>query len=135
LSASFHGRDWFAPVAAMLACGVATPEQLGTAVSLPPLGWPDDLARIVYIDRYGNAMAGIRAQVVDRQATVLIEDECLTWARTFSEVPAGQGFWYENSNGLMELAINQGNAATRYQLRPGTRLQVVGNVSGVIREN
>ncbi|NJN45519.1 MAG: SAM-dependent chlorinase/fluorinase [Candidatus Competibacteraceae bacterium] len=135
LSASFHGRDWFAPVAAMLACGVATPERLGTPIVVPPLGWPDDLARIVYIDRFGNAMTGIRAQVVDKQATVLVEGEYLPWARTFSDVPVGQGFWYENANGLLELAVNQGNAAQRFKLCPGTRLQVLGNVSSVIRDS
>ncbi|MEZ5581659.1 MAG: hypothetical protein R3F37_01725 [Candidatus Competibacteraceae bacterium] len=75
----------------MLACGVATPEQLGTPIALPPLGWPDDLARIVYIDRYGNAMTGIRAQVVDKH-TVLIGGETLAVGADFFEVPVGLGF-------------------------------------------
>jgi len=134
LSASFHGRDWFAPVAAMLACRDAKPEQLGKKVSLSLLGWPDDLARIVYIDCYGNAMTGIRAQVVDKQAAVVVGGECLSWARTFSDVPVGQGFWYENSNGLLELAVNQGDAAQLFKLRPGTELQLLGTVFSVIKE-
>src|SRR5262249_50853261 len=54
LSASFHGRDLFAPVAAMLATGK---EVASTALAFDAgregADWPDELARIVYIDRYG----------------------------------------------------------------------------------
>ena len=60
LSASFHGRDLFAPVAARLARG-ETPDSLGRQTqAIPQPGWPDDLAEIVYIDRYGNGMTGLR---------------------------------------------------------------------------
>src|SRR3954447_21258036 len=52
LSASFHGRDLFAPVAARLGRG-ETPDSLGRPTqAMPQPGWPDDLAEIVYIDRY-----------------------------------------------------------------------------------
>ena len=56
LSDSFHGRDWFAPVAATIARGEpppGTPRPLDER--LQP-GWPAELAEIVYIDHYGNAM-------------------------------------------------------------------------------
>ena len=58
LSASFHGRDLFAPVAAMLARGDSPPgrPRQDTADRRPD--WPDDLAEIVYIDHYGNANGG-----------------------------------------------------------------------------
>ena len=61
-SASFHGRDIFAPLAAGLALG-RSPQQLGLIPAAVPrfLDWPDDLAAVVYIDVYGNLMSGLRA--------------------------------------------------------------------------
>lgn len=123
LSNSFHGRDLFAPVAAQLATNVLPSAQgldvkqwLGTA-------WPEDLSRIIYIDHFGNAMTGIRAGTVSKQSTILFGQQPLSWARTFSEVKAGEGFWYENANGLVELSVNQGNASRRYQLAVGDEVQ------------
>jgi S-adenosylmethionine hydrolase len=133
LSATFHGRDLFAPVAAMLASGQASPDDLGVPVPVPCRDWPDDLARIVYTDRYGNAMTGIRAASLDVGVTFRVQGRTLARARTFSEVPKGQGFWYENANGLAELAVNQGSAAERFRLRPGEPLEVLGNTFTWIR--
>ncbi len=56
LSATFHGRDLFAPVAARLALGEAPPGRETTPTRYPD--WPDDLAEIVYVDHFGNAMTG-----------------------------------------------------------------------------
>jgi S-adenosylmethionine hydrolase len=134
LSASFHGRDLFAPVAAMLASRTATADELGVPVALALRDWPDELARIVYIDRFGNAMTGIRAKAVSRDARLVIGGQALPWARTFSDVAVGQGFWYENSSGLVELAVNQGNAAEHCKLRIGDAVQIGGQVLGVLRE-
>ncbi len=124
LSASFHGRDLFAPVAAMLAAGLAQPDELGEAALPVQRNWPDQLARIIYIDRYGNLITGIRADALGSAATLVIAGHSLTKARTFSDMPVGQGFWYENSSGLAELAINQGNAAQRFSAKVGDNLQL-----------
>jgi S-adenosyl-L-methionine hydrolase (adenosine-forming) len=69
LSASFHGRDLFAPVAAMLARGdrPACEPHLGDFGRRPD--WPDDLAEIVYIDHYGNALTGLRRCFRPRQGS------------------------------------------------------------------
>jgi hypothetical protein len=125
LSASFHGRDLFAPIAAMLAAGTATPDRLGRAVTLQARPWPEELARIIYLDRYGNAASGVRAAALAPNARVGIGDRHLRRARTFSEVSPGQGFWYENSNGLVEVAVNQGSAAAAFGLRRGDALQII----------
>lgn len=132
LSASFHGRDWFAPVAARLAAGTVRPEQLGEPVSFAGQNWPDDLARIVYVDRYGNAMTGIRAAVLATDAVIQAGRQALRWARTFCHMPVGQGFWYENSSGLVELAVNQGSAAEQLHLRPGDAITVIGTARTTI---
>ncbi|MFP4127294.1 MAG: S-adenosyl-l-methionine hydroxide adenosyltransferase family protein, partial [Alphaproteobacteria bacterium] len=60
LSASFHGRDLFAPTAAALARGVTAGLE-PVAASAAGADWPDELDQIVFIDDYGNAMTGRRA--------------------------------------------------------------------------
>lgn len=127
LSASFHGRDLFAPIAAKLASNIASPEVLGTKISFLSRDWPDDLARIIYIDDYGNAMTGIRGHAVNKEISISLGQHKLNWARTFSDVSLGQGFWYENSIGLVELAVNQGSAEVQYGLKPGSSVQVTEN--------
>ncbi len=128
LSASFHGRDLFAPVAARLARGEAPPgeerppgaRQRGAGVD-----WPDDLARIVYLDHFGNAVTGLRAGARNPDAVIAVADRRLRRAQTFSDLPPGEAFWYENANGLAEIAINQGRAAERLGLAVGMEIEVL----------
>ncbi|NNJ97863.1 MAG: SAM-dependent chlorinase/fluorinase [Gammaproteobacteria bacterium] len=119
LSSSFHGRDLFAPVAAMLANGDAPPGRLLDISAERIRRWPSDLEKIIYIDHFGNAMTGIRAANLDNHQTIAVADKRLCWARTFSDVALGQGFWYENSNGLVELAVNQGRADEMLRINIG----------------
>jgi S-adenosylmethionine hydrolase len=126
LSASFHGRDLFAPVAAMLAGGRAEAEQLGIPERFVAMDWPDDLARIVYLDRYGNAVTGVRAAMLRSAATIRVGGSVLRYARTFSEVPPGECFWYENSVGLVELACNQSSIVAKLGLRVGHAIELTG---------
>jgi len=122
ISDSFHGRDLFAPIAARLCLG----QELSTQVLDPSelVGWdyPPDLARVVYVDRYGNLVSGWRAAGVDRRARLRTDARDLPYARTFCEVPAGEGFWYEDAFGLVEVAINQGRADLTLGLRVGDDL-------------
>ena len=53
--------------------------------------WPDDLPEIVYVDRYGNAMTGMRALLLPSGAVLAASGRVLRRARTFSDVPAGRG--------------------------------------------
>jgi S-adenosylmethionine hydrolase len=46
-------------------------------------------------------------------------------ARTFSDLPPGAAFWYENSNGLAEIAINQGRADRDLGLAIGNPVEFV----------
>jgi len=125
LSASFHGRDLFAPVAARLARGGAAP---GTLCSLQERilpGWPQDLAEIVYIDHFGNAMTGLRAAALDAGHCLEHNGTAIAHARTFSAVPVGEAFWYENANGLAEIAVNQGRADQALALAVGDKVRIV----------
>ncbi len=124
LSASFHGRDLFAPVAARLARGEAVPgRRVDAAERLLP-GWPEELEKVVYIDPYGNAMTGIRASALAPDAMLVAGGQRLARARTFSDVPPGTAFWYENANGLAEIAVNQGHAQQLLGLHVGDRLEI-----------
>jgi hypothetical protein len=125
LLASFHGRDLFAPVAARLARG-ETPDSLGRdAQAMPQPGWPEDLAEIVYIDRYGNAMTGVRGEIVPPGARLSAGGRMLAHAETFSAVPLGAAFWYVNSNGLVEIALNQGRADRELSLAIGAGIEIL----------
>jgi hypothetical protein len=122
LSATFHGRDLFAPVAAALAQG--EPPR-GTAA--PPTrhpDWPDDLPEIVYVDRYGNAMTGMRAATLPAGTELEVTGARIPRARTFSDVPSGGLLWYANANGLAEIAANGASAAARLELAPGAPVTV-----------
>ena len=116
LSSSFHGRDLFAPVAAALATGRVPRGWLAPkarpSVLLPAL----ELARIIYIDHYGNAITGMRFK--SSNITLRVVRRVLRYARTFEEARAP--FWYENSMGLIEIAAPRGSAAKRLGLRVGS---------------
>ena len=129
VSATFHGRDLFAPVAANLALG-APLEDAGTAVdadSLRVLELPAPAisegraqARVVAVDRFGNLQLNLTAD--DMRAAGFEQGECIevlsprrtgeaTYARTFGEVGAGRAVIIENSSGRTAVAVNQGRAA------------------------
>lgn len=124
LSASFHGRDLFAPVAAMLARG-QQPDAASREMNSVEAAWPDDLPEIVYIDRFGNALTGLRACMFKPGTRIQVGERVLEKSTTFESVTRGQPFWYENSNGLVELAVNQGRATELLQATVGTRVTVL----------
>lgn len=124
LGASFHGRDLFAPVAARLARGYSVPIKEISKMDVVHNDCPDDLPAVVYIDRFGNGITGLRANAVKTETVLSCGAYHLRWARTFSEVPIGSSFWYENANGLVEIAVNQGRAVDRLRLKVGTRVVI-----------
>lgn len=125
LSASFHGRDLFAPVAAMLARGDAPPGRARRNDSDRQPDWPDDLSEIVYVDHYGNAVTGLRAAQLPVSTRLSAAGRVLERARTFSDLPAGGALWYENSNGLAEIAVNQGRADRALGLSIGSPVKIL----------
>ena len=129
VSASFHGRDIFVPTAAHLASHLASRPVDGAGLIPHPLprrlDWPDDLPCIVYIDRFGNGITGLRASALPATARLGVAGQRLGPARTFSAVPPGAAFWYENSNGLVEIAVNLGRADRDLGLTIGTSLDIL----------
>lgn len=124
LSDSFHGRDLFAPVAAMLARGRPVPSTQVDTDRLVRSDRPDPLAEIVYCDRYGNAMTGIEAVALSEDSVLEAGGHLFRRARTFGEMPPGTGFWYANSLGLAEIAVNQGDAASQFGLTVETPVAI-----------
>jgi hypothetical protein len=122
LSASFHGRDLFAPVAARLARGQRHDLAPAPTTRFPDLA--DDPPLVVQVDRYGNAVTGLRATRLPTGAVLTAAGVTLTRARTFADRPPGQPFWYENSSGLAEIAVNGGSAAALLGLAPGATVAV-----------
>lgn len=123
LSNSFHGRDLYAPVAARLARGDQPPGAPIEMVVDREAG--EDLAEVIYVDHFGNCMTGIRAAGVDKAQLVDAAGQRLSWARTFSDVAEGAPFWYENANGLLEIAVNRGRADSALGLRPGVPVGLI----------
>jgi S-adenosylmethionine hydrolase len=126
LSASFHGRDLFAPVAAAIANGALPEDRLEPTPTLQVRLPAGDLAEVIYIDHYGNALTGLRAGGVSRAATIGVRGQRVAYARVFAEAPAGRAFWYENSIGLVEIAIRSESAAVRLGIGVGDPVTVLG---------
>jgi len=55
---------------------------------------------------------------------MIVNGHRLKRARTFSDLPEGGSFWYENSSGLVEFAVNQGDAKTTLGINVGSKFSV-----------
>ena len=124
LSASFHGRDLFAPVAARIArgedgAGHAARRRGHSRHRLACRPRRDRLHR-----PYGNAMTGLRADRLPQDATIAAGARRFARLRTFSDAEPGGAFWYENANGLAEIAVNQGRADRLLGLQVGTPVRI-----------
>lgn len=129
LSASFHGRDLFAPVAAKLALGVSGSD-LKPINDLMIPDWPDDLAEVIYIDSYGNAITGLRAKRISKRQCLGVNGQNCSFQRTFSQAPRGNAFWYENANGLVEIALAEGRADRFAGIKTGDRVKLDPDICG-----
>jgi S-adenosylmethionine hydrolase len=118
-SASFHGRDLFAPIAARLAAGDIAAGALRSVAALAVAFGAGDLAEVIYIDHYGNALTGLRATEADCGRVFSVHGRALRFARVFAAAPPGTPFWYVNSIGLVEIALDRGSAAGALGLRVG----------------
>lgn len=136
ISATFHGRDVFAPLAAELAANRCLPEDLGAEIpSLGTPGWPATTPRIdggvagviVAADRFGNLISNIEAGAVMalRSPAILVGGLRLPLKRTYGEAEAGDFLGLINSFGVLEVARSRGNAAESLRLGPGSPISVV----------
>lgn len=143
VSATFHGRDVFAPAAAHLACGVRL-ERLGpqldpgglVRVALPEARVEDGRvhATVVVVDRFGNlrlnvTAADLREAEIEHGDTVEVEVDARHYtavvARTFADVGLGMLILYEDSSRSMSLAVNRGSAARHLAIVTGQSVALV----------
>jgi len=122
LSASFHGRDLFAPAAARLAAGMPLPVSPLPPMEMLGADWPAQSERVIYVDGYGNCMTGIRARNLGRDRRIRVSGQVIGHAETFCRAPAGEPLWYANSQGLVEIAVNGASAAHRLSLALGSKI-------------
>ncbi|MBT6095546.1 MAG: SAM-dependent chlorinase/fluorinase [Rhodospirillaceae bacterium] len=129
-SNSFHGRDIFAPIAARIASG-DTPDSdcEGMYRSLSDdefrrADWPDDLDEVIYVDRFGNVLSGVRGDSIKETETLCINGAILPRRQTFSDAGPSESFCYLNSNGLMEIAVNMGRADETLGLSVGDQVTI-----------
>lgn len=140
-SATFHGRDVFAPVAARLAAGE---DLAGAGDSIDPAGLttlPGPQARIepgvltaavAIVDRYGNLSLAIDAGSCSEllshphAATVTVGGRThpARAARTFGGVPAGELLIHADADGRLGIAVNGGSAANSLRAEVGTEVTI-----------
>lgn len=124
-SATFHGRDVFAPLAAKISIQGNSPSGLNERIhshETDRLIQPD-IDQVIYIDDFGNVALGRRARTVGQLRNLVYDANSYQQVRTFSDLPAGRFGWLENSLGLVELVGNQINAAQSLRLTLGTQLE------------
>ena len=115
ITSSFHGRDLFAPVAAALSTQQTPRDWLVVKPAPDVLLQAGDLARVIYVDHYGNALTGLRE--FKKDWTLCAGARGMRYARTFDD--AKRPFWYQNSMGLVEIAVPHGAAAKLLKLKVG----------------
>lgn len=133
VSATFHGRDILAPVAAHLSLGVA-PEALGPPLgewvrleSRPPRPTAHGLAgEVVFVDQFGNLITNIPGNAVAEMSLLLrvAGRPVPRRVRTYAEAAPGELVALTGSDGLLEIAVVQGNAAQMLGAGVGTSVQV-----------
>ncbi|MGI8335611.1 SAM hydrolase/SAM-dependent halogenase family protein [Actinomadura scrupuli] len=146
VSATFHGRDLFAPAAGHVATGVDLAD-LGPAIdALVPLEWPAPVVgsgaltvSVLYPDDFGSLILSARAADLEGALGPVPYGTPLelTWTgpggpravrlpyeETFGKVPFGEPLLFTDSSGWLGLAVNQGSAAARFELAGGQLITV-----------
>lgn len=134
VSATFHGRDVFAPAAAHLAVGVAW-ESLGPPVAdavrwEPPPARVEDggvAGEILWIDRFGNAVTNLTpddARRLGETWEIEVAGARVAPATHYGAAPEGEPLVVLGSLGYYELAVNRGSAAARFSLRRGDPIRL-----------
>ena len=123
-SATFHGRDVFAPAAALIATGVAL-DELGAPHESPIIRRTPEARRlgdglvageVIAVDRFGNLITNLVAM---NGGTVDVASRSLVVRRAYAEVARGQLTAVVGSLGFVEIAVRDGSAATELGVERG----------------
>jgi S-adenosylmethionine hydrolase len=143
VSATFHGRDIFAPVAARLAAGAeladagqhVDPDELQSLpLPAPEVRDGEVSAHVLLVDRFGNASLDVQhadlagsGLALGRSVEIEVaggERFIATFAQTFADVRPGDVILYEDAYRSLAIAVNRGDAAAALRLAPGVRVTV-----------
>jgi len=139
ISATFHGRDVFAPAAARVAAGadlasVGPPLDRIAQLDAPePRTGPGKtvLGEIVHIDRFGNAITNIPESLVCSLRAPEVHAPGVTVpaiSRTYGDASRDGALALIGSSGYLEIAVNRGSAAAAFGLRRGMPVRVRQNL-------
>ncbi|MFB6303403.1 MAG: S-adenosyl-l-methionine hydroxide adenosyltransferase family protein [Haloferacaceae archaeon] len=135
-SATFHGRDVFAPLAAAVhrsgaapADGIAGLDRLSPAddpvdLRLPDPSVADDVARgeVLAVDGFGNAITNLPGEVLDGRDRVRVNGTPAPVVRTFADVDPGERLVTVGSHGNVECDVNRGRGDEAFDLAAGERV-------------
>jgi S-adenosylmethionine hydrolase len=134
VSATFHGRDVFAPVAARLATGktldsAGTPIDPTTLVRLPEpmavfgLGWLD--AEVRTVDRFGNVQLAAQSSALTGLGhRLLVSGLRAVRVATFGEARHGELVVFPDSSGYVAIGVNGGRAVVALSVSPGDLVRI-----------
>lgn len=121
-STTFHGRDIFAPIAAEIAAGRVSVDDIGEPTSEWTPGWLDEPRStagkvsgvIVTIDAFGNLISNIDAKLIEgfREPVADIAGHQIAMLATYGRAKPGELLALVNSFGVVEVAKAEGSAAT-----------------------
>ena len=147
-SHTFHGRDVYSYVGALLASGELAFDDVGAAID------PGELVRLSYLEprsearddgvwhigivpvldpNFGNVWTDLPAEQLDEGAEILVRithegrvyfESTLPYLSTFGKMPKGEPLAYRDSLGNLAFALNQGSFAERFDIGSGTAWQV-----------
>lgn len=118
----FHGRDLHAPAASAVALG-RIPE--GAQRCGDWQGSEQARGVVIYADGFGNLFTGLAGSAVPVTAALRVGGRSIGHQSTLSAAKPGQACWFENTLGLVEVAVNRGSAAEQLRVRPGDDVEVV----------
>jgi S-adenosylmethionine hydrolase len=135
-SATFHGRDIFAPLAAALLTGRVVPADIGpvcaepvaAAVPAPRVEAGRITGQVVAIDTWGNLITNIETELLAALPSPKVAVGCreLPVSATYGAAPPGALLALVNSFGVLEIAWREGNAAQLLELGYGAPIVVTG---------
>ncbi|MEY2625763.1 MAG: hypothetical protein EBT64_01385 [Gammaproteobacteria bacterium] len=133
-SATFHGRDIFAPIAAALAVDRVKPEGIGRAVNALIPGWVDEATAseqrvsgvVITIDHFGNLITNIDRRLCERLIDPVVHAGKLSLSlrRTYGDARPGDPIALFNSFGVVEIAVAEGRAVDVLGLSRGAPVSV-----------
>lgn len=136
-SATFHGRDVFAPgAAAVHEAGIdrlselsnVSPAEHVVDLELPTADRTADgaIGEVLVVDGFGNVITNVPGEVLDGRERVAVNGSVVPVARSYAEVEVGRAIATIGSHGNVELAVNQGRGDEAFSLGVGDEIELMG---------